>query len=437
MKSNRDVLVIVAVAFVLHFSLVGLVHTQGYASDEREYVSLATKLAQGHEFLDSNGEWSTKAPLWPFVLSLLFRVLGNGLLAPHIVGCLLGSLAIYLSFKLSLVLSESRFVALLTSSLLSLYPSFIVYSGSLFSETMYMVFMLLTFIHLERLLKTLSTSSAAFVGVYGALAALTRAVFLGFFVFLLFFIAWKYRGEISTYGSKLAIAALVLLLVLAPWTVRNFAIHGTFVPISSWGGMSLLLGNNPYSTGTWSSKPGIDSWLAEKARDKGFDFVRSTEIQRSTLGQKLAIEFIVSNPTATAKLWLKKLYMHWVYPITNSDSNTMLQAGCVVGDMLLYSFAGISLMAIGEKGRRYHMLLAAIFFFTTLQVVLHCEARYRLPIMPLIAIFASAGIAMLADRKSQREFLNVRRSKILAGSWISVIIGVYSFTAWQFLSGRV
>ncbi|MEK7248814.1 MAG: hypothetical protein AAB209_00185, partial [Bacteroidota bacterium] len=127
LKTNQDVLLIVAVSFVLRISFVGLLHERGYTSDENEYLSLATKLSEGKEFVDSNGEWSTKAPLWPFVLSVLLRVFGSGLLMPHLVACLLGAFTVYLGFRLCVELLEDRFVALIAASLLAVYPSLIVY----------------------------------------------------------------------------------------------------------------------------------------------------------------------------------------------------------------------------------------------------------------------------------------------------------------------
>ncbi|MBX2989560.1 MAG: glycosyltransferase family 39 protein [Bacteroidetes bacterium] len=437
LRSYQDVLLIVLVGFILRVSLVGYLHLQGYTGDEREYVSLATKLAQGQPFIDSNGEWSTKAPLWPFLLSVVFRVLGDGLLAPHVLGCVLGGLAIWLGFVLTLDLSGRRFVALIAAAFIALYPGLVIYSTLLQTESLYIVFVLASFILLERQRKHPTIATGALIGILAGFATLTRAVFFGFFIFLIAVLLVAYRKQPGVYAGSLAVAIVAWLIVLTPWTIRNYNVHGEFVPISSWGGISLLLGNNPYSTGTWSSKPGFEEWFRLRAAEHNLNLTRSTETERSALGRKLAIEYVLSEPGNAATLALKKFYMHWIYPISNTDSDTRLQAVCVAGDMVMYVFAGFGLMTMGWKTRPFVPILLAVVFFTGMQVLLHCEARYRLPLMPVAAMFAAGGVALFADTKRMKEFFNIRRNRVVASSWVTVVGVVYAFTAWQFLEGSM
>lgn len=436
LKSNGDVLLILVVACALRISFVGLMHEQGYTSDEKEYISLARNLADGKPFIDSNGEWSTKAPLWPFTLSLVFRVFGIGLLIPCLFNCLLGTIVVYLGFRLCWELLENRLVALISATLLAVYPSLIIYSDILQAEAMYIVFVLLTFVCVERMQKHPTSMNAVWLGVFAGLATLTRAVFFGYFPFLLILVLIIHERARRAVPI-ICLAFIAWSFVLLPWIIRNYGVHSTFVPISSWGGISLLLGNNPYSTGTWSSKPGFNDWFAAKAKENGVELAQSNEIQRSALGKKLAIEFMTSDPVGAATLAVKKFYMHWIYPITNSDSNTKLQAVAVAGDVALYTFAGLGFLAMAGIRKKLAPIVMAIVFFTVLQVVMHCEARYRLPIMPLVAVFSASGVALLVDTRAVKEFLNIRRNRILSASWVATVVGVYSFTAWQFLSGKI
>ncbi len=436
LNSNRDVILIVLVGFVLRLSFVSVLHVDGYTSDEKEYIYLASKLAGGGEFVDSNNEWSTKAPLWPYVLSVFFRLFGQGLLIPHLLNCMLGALIIFLGFKLSWELTGDRLTGLVTAGLLALYPGLIIYSDVLQTETLYIVFVLLAFLYLARLQHTPDVYNAVLFGVFAAAATLTRAVYFGFFILMLLIAGWMFRDRFRAYGSKLLIAAAVWALLLMPWTLRNYDVHHAFVPISSWGGISLLLGNNPYSTGTWSSKPGFENWFSTKAAQNGIELSHSTEIERSTLGRKLAIEFISSDPFDATKLVIKKFYMHWIYPITNSDSNRMLQAIAVVGDITLYSLAGMGFIATSQR-KTFSPIFAAVGFFTLLQVVMHCEARYRLPIMPLIAVGSAVGGAMALDTRQWKEFYNIRRNRILTSAWMVLLASVYSFTFIQTVLGKI
>lgn len=50
-------------------------------------------------------------------------------------------------------------------------------------------------------------------------------------------------------------AAPFALLLLAPWWIRNFSLFGSFVPLTTTGGLGLWVGNNPDATGNWMPMP--------------------------------------------------------------------------------------------------------------------------------------------------------------------------------------
>jgi hypothetical protein len=432
---NRDMLMIVFVAFVLRASLVGWLHDmRGYTGDETEYISLAKKLSEGQPFVDSNGEWATKAPCYPFVLSLCFRLFGASLFVPHLLNVSLGTIAVFLGFGVCRRLCNDRFIALTAAGIMAVYPGLVVYSCLLQSEALYIVLLLLLILAGEALRAHVSVSSAILFGVIAGVANLTRAVLTGFVPLVLFVIGWMHRERLGMMGGKLLLAAVVWLLVLAPWTWRNYKTLDVLVPVSSWGGMSLVLGNNPHATGTWKPKPAFDAWFAEKADANGVQLSSSTEVQRSRLGTHLALEFWRTEPLAATRLAVRKLYMHIVYPITNTDTYIPLQLAAVMADVAVYFFAGIGLLAVVGQ-RNMYPAYAAIIFFSLMQVVMHCEARYRLPIMPFVAMLSAAGLALLSDTQRRTDFLHSGTNNILASLWCVAVCGLYAFTAWQFFSG--
>ncbi len=435
--AQRDILLIALVAFVLRLSAVAPVHEQGYTSDEKEYIALAIKLSHGGSFVDSNGERSTKAPLWPFLLAMLFRLFGEGLLIPHLLNCMAGALIVLLGFRLAIDATGDRRIALAGAGVLALYPGLIIYATILQTETVYIVLLLSTFVWWERVQQEASWRNGLMLGLFAGLAALTRAVFFGFFPVLLLMMVWGKRQTLRTGVATTGTAFLVWCAVLAPWTIRNYAVHGTFVPVSSWGGISLLLGNNPYSTGTWSSKPGFDEWVEKKAEQRGLHLAQTNEIERSALGRELALDFMTEHPLDALNLAVKKLYMYAVYPITHLDSATALQAVCVASDIGVYLLAGLGAVALGNVRQRLAGWFIAIMFFTGMHVLMHVEARYRLPVVPFLALLAGAGAALLMSTQRLKEFLHVRLHRRIVGAWAMVVAMVYGYTAWQFFSGKL
>lgn len=55
---------------------------------------------------------------------------------------------------------------------------------------------------------------------------------------------------------RFGLAAMpVAVAVMAPWWLRNALVLGQFVPLTSAGGISLWIGNNPHATGNWMTPP--------------------------------------------------------------------------------------------------------------------------------------------------------------------------------------
>lgn len=87
-------------------------------------------------------------------------------------------------------------------------------------------------------------------------------------------------------------AAAIALAVMAPWWVRNWLVFGAFVPLTSAGGLSLWIGNNPEASGAWMPPPPELRGLPELAYAK----------HAATIAQ----QWMIGHPLEVAKLTLAK-----------------------------------------------------------------------------------------------------------------------------------
>ena len=438
MYKDKALLVILLLALIIRLVSIGPIHAGGYTSDEREYLYLAKSVSAGHGFVDSNGEKSKRSPLYPIALGYLFKFFGESLWLPHAIGCLLGTLIVALGYIFSMKIWDDRQIALFAAGAMAVYPGLVIHSGLLQTETLYIVFMLVAFISVFKGTQSNNTASCVLLGITSGLGALTRAVFLEFFPFLVSLAVWMRWNNGIRKLFPVALGIALFSLVLMPWTVRNYNIHGTFVPVSSWSGESLLIGNNPFATGTWSVKQGFDVWFKGEAAKFGVaDVGTLSEVERHDLDRNIALDYIKTHPLHSILLALKKGFIFLIFPITNSDSYLPAQAAAVASDFLLYIGAAIGVVATWKSRRRLVPLYAAFLFFGLVQVVLHAEARYRLPLVPLICLFFGWGTAILIDRARRLDFFANRKQKIAAGVLISSIVLVYCFTGWLFLEGKI
>ena len=424
-----------ALALLVRLLLVPFFHERGYTSDETEYISLARSLAAGNEFVDSNGAYSIRAPLFPYWLGFLFSTVGENIPLSHVMNCLLGASLVPLVFFGGVQLFANPGAALVASVLVAFHPGLVIYSTLLQTETLYTVLLMLAFLALLDLYDTPTYRAALAFGFAAGLASLTRAVFVGLFPVLILAFLWSKRQAIVPILPKTVVAILAWCLALAPWTLRNYAVHERLVPVSSGGGASLLTGNNPYATGTWRVKSGFDEWLAGQAKTRGVESIHALpEYEASTLEGRIAAAFIVENPWMATKLAVKKAYIFWVFPITNSDSYLPPQFVAVMFDAIFYLLAGVGLVATWKMQPHLTPVYLAIAFTFCMHVVLHSEARFRLPVVPLLALFGGVAGQVVVHRQKLQDFLRTRSNKLAVISVLAFVFVVYACTGILFLN---
>ena len=422
-------------AVLVRLAAVPFVHRSGYLSDELEYMQMAERLSDGGEFVDSNGYRSVRAPLFPMLLAVVFLLSGGSIALAHVVICLLGTYTVYLAYRIAVHLWGETRTGLIAAGLVAFHPSLVLYSTLLLSETLYTVLFLAALLGALGFMAGPSVRTAATLGALAGFASLARPVFLGFFPLLLILVRVQ-GGRRLNRGCAAAFTVWVLLLL--PWAVRNYALQGELVPVSSGAGNSLLTGNNPYATGTWRVAPGFEEWFNAQARSLGVRMPDSlTEADRNRVSGRIAIRYIVAEPGKVLALALKKAHIFLVYPITNSDSDHLVQTAAVGADFILLLAFVIGVVAAGE--RRYILIvpLSAILFFMSVQVVLHSEARFRLPVLPLICTIGAYGIRVLMTGPLRRRLLAARSSRLAVWLGMAAVVAIYGWTAWMTLVGNL
>jgi 4-amino-4-deoxy-L-arabinose transferase-like glycosyltransferase len=443
-SGDRDIVwarylpLVIVVSLLMRVGAVAPLHEQGYTSDEREYVYIAQKVSSESRFIDSNSERSKRSPLFPVTLAFVFRAFGSSLVVPHVINILLGTIIVVLGYALCIRIGSGHHVALLASATMAVYPGLVIYSGLLQTESLYMVFVLLGFIFAYRSIDDPGLLNPILLGLASGIAALTRAVFFGFFPVLLLLVGWMRRQHHQKALGHVLVALLVYCAVLSPWIVRNYHVHGAFVPLSSFGGSSLLIGNNPFATGTWSLKEGFEEWFTKKAGDRGIANVQGlTEVEQSALWSELAVEHMMSHPLETFQLGMKKLYIFWIYPVTHSSSNVPLQAVAVASDFVLLLGVGVGVVGTWVVHGRFAPLYAAVIFFSAVQAVLHSEARYRLPLVPVLCIVFAYGVNTAVYWRRARTMLSIRTQRVTLIALLMVVVLLYAYTGWLFLRGSI
>lgn len=374
-----------------------------------------------------------RAPLYPYFLALLAGITGGSVFWSKLLQLLLTAGTAVLIFRTAERLFGQR--TALVAGLM-----YAVYGTLLFYETMFLIpalFLMLTCWGMHRIIAYRDEHGLRIwliTGLIFGLAAIARPNILLVMPFLAF---WLY--SISSGGSWLArgrrpiILAIGVVLAIAPVTVRNLAVTGDFVLISSQGGINLYLGNNEEADGLTMLMPEVDldesvSWRqfgrvtrAAAEQEAGHDL---SDGEESSFWTGKALGFIAENPGQFLSLIGRKI-VYLANGFENSDNGDIyyqrnqstLFSLLVWKGWLLFPFGLLLPLAIAgvyvrrESWRALSPIYIFVLAYIPSIVLFLVTARHRLPLVPFLIILAAAGIVLLVERWHEIEL----RSKIIAG----------------------
>jgi tetratricopeptide (TPR) repeat protein len=369
--------------------------------DARSYDAWAQRIAAG-DWLGT--EVFYQAPLYPYFIGAIYSVLGRDLVGVRVYQAIVGALSCA-ALGAAAERLFSRRAGLVAGVGLAIYAPAIFFDALIQKTVLDVFFVCLTLLILSRLV-----DSQPHVGVWIALGAvlgglsLTRENALVFVVVLLIWIAVTRRRATDAGALVLGLA-----LVLVPVAARNYAVGGgLFVTTSQWG-PNFYIGNNPRSDGTYMSlRPGRGAPEYERQD--------ATELAEHALGRRLtpaevsnywsgrAVDFIVSQPVAWLRLVGRKQALLWnademldtESQESHAEWSTILSIGGWFGHFgLLVPLALLGVAATWSDRRRLWLFYALTIAYAASVIAFYVFARYRFPLVPLLMLFASAGICAL------------------------------------------
>jgi 4-amino-4-deoxy-L-arabinose transferase-like glycosyltransferase len=179
-----------------------------------------------------------------------------------------------------------------------------------------------------------------------------------------------------------ALAGVLFLSLIAPWTARNYAVFHRFVPLRDNFGAENFAGNNDSAIGfPWVARFALvtDAQLAE--------YTRMGEPAWSAERGDRANAWIHTHPKRFAQLTIKRAWMYWAGVPKSVEEAGLLEYGRLMSFQFL-SLAGILGVALALYRRRpVAWLFAMAFVLLPLPYyAVTVQARFRHTLEPLICI---------------------------------------------------
>jgi hypothetical protein len=196
-------------------------------------------------------------------------------------------------------------------------------------------------------------------------------------------------------------------LIILPWTLRNFRVFNDFVFISTNSGYNLLMGNNPYASGTYGAFDHLTEMLGDV----------TDEPARDVKARQLALAYLVDHPWQTVKRWPKKLWflyrqesvgLYWnqqgVAAKPNKvPFNLLMRVAQGYYALILALFGGTLLFLLRVYLKTWptqmypfpFLIIGIILYFTTLSLLTFADGRFHFPIIPWMIMLIGAGLTTL------------------------------------------
>lgn len=407
-NSKQALTLIVVVAVLIRIPVAVLMGDQIEVlpgiQDQVSYDALAGSLLEGRGYRFTEN-WYPFTPadtptahwsfIYPLYLAGVYAVVGYHPLAARLLqGIVASALLCLLIYQIGRRVSNEE-TGLVSAGLAALYGYFIYYNAALMTETFFMVLVLLTLYLALRIKEKPTLSRWVGLGFSLGFAGLLRQTVLLFVPFLLFWLFLELRAR-GIRWLHITAPVVIILLLITPWTLRNYLVYDEFLLLNSNAGYALYASNNPNLGTNWNNETVVVP-VPEELKGQN-------EARLDRALTKQAIEFILADPQRYLRLTLdKSLEFFWFWP--SSDSSRISNLNRVLSFGLYLPFMLFGLWLSFSRWRSFVVLYVFILVHTAIHLLSWPAPRYRLTVDAVLMVFAGMAVLELA-----RHFQSWRRS---------------------------
>lgn len=353
-------------------------------SAQAAYLAGAQKLLTGEGFTDPTYPVYTP-PLYGMFIAFWQSIFGENLGPVKVVQVIVDSVTVILIFFIMREIGNAR-TGLLAAAVLAVYPFSIYLAISIASEplvTCLLAGFVLLAIYAARLQKL---RYFAFAGMVLGLATLTRGTTQFMPMFLLVGML-PLAYHIRSYVRAFLLFVSSFLLVIAPWTIRNYVVLDDFIPVATGGGIVVLMGSQE----EYLTIPGKPDMFEKYPPVQGN---KPSEVDKYWRDAGIAnhVHHLENDPLGFLKFTAVKFLRLWY--ATESGHNHQWTLG---GNLPLYILACLGLL-IALRTQRFLVLIP--LFVIVYYALLHWASlplfRYMMPAMPYVIGLASFGALELS-----------------------------------------
>lgn len=372
--------------------------------DQDDYYRGAIHLLLRHDYYDT-GQW-LRPPLTSLWYALIFALAGVNIPFALLVQCAFSAATAPVIGALARRLFASGRVGAVAALAVALYLPYVNYASQFLSETLFILLVATALLVLQVARERgLAWRWLLGGGLVWGLAALTRPVGLYAVPLLPLWFLWErargpYAPTVGWASSRWWLVfrpallatggfALGFVLVVAPWTARNYAVYHQLVLVDTNGGISFWLGNT----------------IAPGERDLQFvwndTFPDSAQRQQAALARARAniaarpLLFIARTRDRAVSLWQLDLRLFAGNAVTGIGLDKRSLLFVSFGDLEYTALLVLALLGVvlSRRRERNFALLGWVLYGTLISAVSLGHPRLRLPLLIPLFVYAAYPIA--------------------------------------------
>jgi 4-amino-4-deoxy-L-arabinose transferase-like glycosyltransferase len=391
--STRRLLLLTLAGLAVRLLFLWLEPSTGPVADERTWTDWARIVASDRVgFSPFRTRMIFHPPLYPYFLAVPLSVFGS-LAAAKLLQAIVATLLVPAVGRLGARVFGER-TGFVAAAIAAFYPEVVWFSVHFWVENLFLVLLWWAFERLMAADETGKRRAAIVAGLLWGLAILSRETGLYFLPVAALWLALSPRREGAR--GRAALFVLATVVVVAPWTYRNYVMFRAFVPVSTAGGLNLFQGN------------------ARLTRQEVYDLYEAVQgrVEQYRFGQRMGLQAIRDRqPAWFAEKLYEQMPMFWeaesmavIHVKRGAYGPVRPPAALAVAVVMLAPYlAVLALFVLGLSAqaweRRSLLLLAFLGYYNLIHVATHGFNRYRMPVMPIVFLFAASAFVLWREKR--------------------------------------
>lgn len=418
LDSAAFTLLLATVAFLIRF-LFGWIMSDSLDADPDAYKRLAWTWAQTGTYGLLNQDQTVtptayRPPLYPWMLHWIApcKEWKTSLIGLHAT---LGALTVVWTYQIGKHLKLAQYPRLVAAILVLIDPILLRQSSLIMTETLATCLSVAIWylaVRMESLAGNQKTWHWFVIGTSLGIACLCRPTSL------LWALVWS--GFIATSNAKHALTVLLgCLLILFPWWERNRQVLGKGVWMTTHGGYTLLLANNPILNKHWEqsgsrewNEEAFHLWWDQQKKSFPIDPSIHPEIQTDHIASQLAKDTITHNSTAFLRGAVVRQAWFWAWWPSERQASLTVRWLISIWYCAISLLACIALRHIAHAYRckincdwirLWGPAFSLLISLCAIHSVYWSNMRMRSVLIPMISLLVAYSLNVYLKRKLHAE----------------------------------